>query len=204
MKHYIFEAKTVEEAKEKALKELNIAEENAIINVVEEKQRLLKKSAKIEVINTNEIVNHLKDCLNKITNLMNIKTNLEVRKRDKNIEIKIFSDQNSILIGRDGRTLESLQNILRQVLAKEVGDEYKIILDIENYKEKKISNLERTAKRIAREVARTKVEAKLDRMNSYERRIVHNALSKNKYVYTESVGEEPNRCVVIKLKEETE
>ena len=182
MKHYIFEAKTVEEAKEKALKELNIAEENAIINVIEEKQGLLKKSAKIEVINTNEIVNHLKDCLNQITNLMNINTNLEVRKREKNIEIKIFSDQNSILIGRDGRTLESLQNILRQVLLKEVGDEYKITLDIENYKEKKISNLERTAKRIAREVAKTKVEAKLDRMNSYERRIVHNALSKNKYV----------------------
>ena len=112
MKHYIFEAKTVEEAKEKALKELNIAEENAIINILEEKQGLLKKSAKIEVINTNEIVNHLKDCLNQITNLMNINTNLEVRKREKNIEIKIFSDQNSILIGRDGRTLESLQNII--------------------------------------------------------------------------------------------
>ena len=202
MKHYIYEAKNLEEAKAKAFAELKITEENAIINILEEKQGLLKKSAKIEVINVNEIVNYLKDCLNQITNLMNINTNLEVRRRDKNIEIKIFSDQNSILIGRDGHTLESLQNILRQVLLKEVGDEYKILLDIENYKEKKVSNLERTARQIAREVARTKVEAKLDRMNSYERRIVHNALSKNKYVYTESVGEEPNRCVVIKIKEE--
>ena len=202
MKDYIYEAKNLEEAKAKAFAELKITEENAIINILEEKQGLLKKSAKIEVINVNEIVNYLKDCLNQITNLMNINTNLEVRRRDKNIEIKIFSDQNSILIGRDGHTLESLQNILRQVLLKEVGDEYKILLDIENYKEKKVSNLERTARQIAREVARTKVEAKLDRMNSYERRIVHNALSKNKYVYTESVGEEPNRCVVIKIKEE--
>ena len=80
--------------------------------------------------------------------------------------------------------------------------DYKIILDIENYKEKKVSHLERTVKQIAREVAKIKVEAKLDRMNSYERRIVHNCLSKNKYVYTESIGEEPNRCVVIKPKEE--
>ena len=202
MKHYIFEGKTLEEAKEKAFKELKTPEENTIIKVLEEKQGLLKKSAKIEVIIENDIVNYLKDCLNQITTLMNIETNLEVRKRDKNIEIKIFSNQNPILIGKDGRTLESLQNILRQALLKEVGDEYKIILDIENYKEKKVSHLERTAKQIAREVARTKVEAKLDRMNSYERRIIHNALSKNKYVYTESIGEEPNRCVVIKPKEE--
>lgn len=202
MNHYIYEGKTIEEAKTKALNELKISEEVAIIKVLEEKQGLLKKIAKIEVINTNEIVNYLKDCLNEITNLMNINTNLEVRKRDKNIEIKIFSDNNSILIGRDGRTLESLQNILRQILLKEVGDEYKIILDVENYKEKKVTNLERTAKKIAREVAKTKVETKLERMNSYERRIIHNALTNNKYVYTESIGEEPNRCVVIKPKEE--
>ena len=135
-------------------------------------------------------------------NLMNIESNLEVRRREKNIEIKIFSNQNSILIGKEGRNLESLQNILRQILLKEEINDYKIILDIENYKEKKVTHLERTVRQIAREVAKTKVEAKLDSMNSYERRIVHNALSKNKYVYTESVGEEPNRYVIIKPKEE--
>ena len=135
-------------------------------------------------------------------NLMNINSNLEVRRREKNIEIKIFSDQNSLLIGANGKNLESLQNILRQILIKEVGGDYRITLDIENYKEKKAGSLERTVKQIAKEVAKTKVEAKLDRMNSYERRIVHNALSGNKYVYTESVGEEPNRYVVIKPKED--
>lgn len=201
MKHYIFEAKTLEEAKNKALTELNLTEDNIIIKHVEEKQGLLKKTAKIEIVNVNDLVNYLKECLNTIMELMNISGNLEVRRRDKIIEMKIFSNQNSILIGKEGRTLESFQNILRQVLLKEVGDEYKIILDIENYKEKRNNRLERTAKQIAREVAKTKVEAKLDRMNSYERRIVHNALSKNKYVYTESIGEEPNRCVVIKPKE---
>ena len=202
MKTYIYEAKTLEEAINKALTELNITEDNLIIKNQEEKQGLLKKSAKIEVINTNDLVNHLKECLTTIMNLMNINSNLEVRRRDKNIEIKIFSDQNSILIGKDGRNLESLQNILRQILLKESITDYKIILDIENYKEKKVSHLERTVRQIAREVAKTKVEAKLDKMNSYERRIVHNCFSKNKYVYTESIGEEPNRCVVIKPKEE--
>lgn len=202
MKTYIYEAKTLEEAINKALTEQNITEDKLIIKSKEEKQGLLKKLAKIEIITENDLINHLKDSLTTIMNLMNIDSNLEVRRRDKNIEIKIFSNQNSILIGKDGRNLEALQNILRQILIKAEAHDYKIILDIENYKEKKVSHLERTVKQIAREVAKTKVEAKLDRMNSYERRIVHNCLSKNKYVYTESIGEEPNRCVVIKPKEE--
>lgn len=203
MKTYIYEGKTYDDAKNKAINELNVSEEDMILKVIEEKQGLLKKNVKIEVINTNDLINYIKETLNTIMSLMNIKINLEIRKRDKNIDIKIFSDHNSILIGKDGKTLESLQNILRQIIANQVTDEFKITLDVENYKEKKVINLERTAKRIAREVAKTKVETKLDRMNSYERRIIHNALSNNKYVYTESFGEEPNRYVIIKPKEES-
>ena len=133
---------------------------------------------------------------------MNIKVNLEVRIRENNIDMKIFSDNNSILIGKDGRNLESFQNILRQILLSNVESDYRLNLDIENYREKKVTNLERMAKKVAREVKFTKVETKLDAMNSYERRIIHNTLSNNKYVYTESIGEEPNRYVVIKPKEE--
>ena len=77
-----------------------------------------------------------------------------------------------------------------------------ILLDVENYKEKKLSNLERNAKRIAKEVLRTKIEVKLDDMNSYERRIIHNALSNFKNISTTSEGEEPNRHIVISYKED--
>ncbi len=202
MKKYIYEGKTFEEVKEKALKELDVKEEDTIIKILEEKQGLLKKSVKIEITTITDIINFIKETINTILSLMNVEVNLEVRRREKNIEIKIFSDHNSILIGRDGKTLDSLQNIIRQIVDRKVGDEYRIMLDIENYRDKKISNLERTAKRIAREVKNTGVETKLEPMNSYERRIIHNVLSQNKYVYTESIGEEPNRCVVIKLKEE--
>ncbi len=204
MNKYIFEGKTFEETKEKALQELNVLEENTIIKILEEKQGLLKKSVKIEVTTVQDIINFIKETINTIMSLMNIEANLEVRKRENTIEIKIFSDHNSILIGREGKTLESLQNIIRQIVDRQIGNVYRIIIDIENYKEKKVTNLERMAKRIAREVKVSKVETKLEPMNSYERRVIHNALSKNKYVYTESVGEEPNRCVVIKLKEEVE
>ena len=117
---------------------------------------------------------------------------------------KIFYDEAKELgklIGKNGYTISALQTIVRQIVFNEINQNISIILDVENYKEKKIKNIEYLAKKTAREVAKTKVEAKLDSMNSYERRIVHSILSEDKYVYTESIGEEPNRCVVIKPKE---
>ena len=85
---------------------------------------------------------------------------------------------------------------------RETGHNFKFNIDINSYKEKREKSLENLAKRVAREVATTKIPVKLDSMNSYERRIIHNILTDNKKVYTESEGEEPNRCVVIKPKED--
>ena len=201
MKKYIYEAKTKEEAIEKALTELKVAKENLIINVLEEKSSLLKKIAKIEVINFNDVIDYAKETIIEITKLMGLTANLEVRRREDNITIKIFSDHNAVLIGKNGYTIQALQTLVRQIIFNEINQNISIILDVENYKEKKIKNIEYLAKKTAREVAKTKVEAKLDSMNSYERRIVHSILSDDKYVFTESIGEEPNRCVVIKPKE---
>lgn len=202
MNTYTFEDKTIDDAKNKALKELNINEENIIIINKIEKNGLLKKSASIEVITIDEIINYLKDSLNKILSLMGIEANYEVRRRENRIEIKIFSDKNAILIGKNGRTMQSLQTILRFILKNHVDSDLSVMLDVENYKEKRNKNIEYLAKKVARDVAKTKVETKLDNMNSYERRIVHNILSDNKYVYTVSEGEEPNRHVIIKPRED--
>ena len=201
MNTYTFEDKTIEEAKNKALKELNINEENIIIINTTEKNGLLKKSASIELVTVDEIINYLKDSLNDILSLMGIEANYEVRRRENRIEIKIFSDNNAILIGKNGRTMQSLQTILRFILKNHVNSNLSVMLDVENYKEKRNKNIECLAKKVARDVAKTKVETKLDNMNSYERRIVHNILSDNKYVYTVSEGEEPNRHVIIKPRE---
>ena len=198
MKKSIYEAKTLEEAKEKAADELNVNLDDLVINVLEEKSSLLKKSVKIEVITFNDIVSYIKEVISEIMKLMGIDANLEIRRREESIAIKLFSDNNAILIGKNGRTIAALQLLLRQMVNNQVGRHISIVLDVENYKEKKMKNLEYLAKKIAREVRNTKVEVKLDSMNSYERRIVHSVLSDNKYVYTESVGEEPNRSVVIK------
>ena len=202
MKTYTFEGKNYEEALSKAINELNTEEDNIVTNILESKQGLLKKLVKIEVIEINDIIDYLKESIKEITELMGIKVNLEVRRRENTITFTMFSDNNSILIGKNGRTIQSFQNILRQMVDQRINEKYKIIIDVENYKEKKLITIERLAKKVAREVKKTKIETKLDPMNSYERRAVHNVLSNNKYVYTESEGEEPNRYVVIKPKEE--
>ncbi len=201
MKKYTYEGKTKEETIGKALEELKVAEKNLIVNVLEEKNTLLKKSVKIEVINYNDLIDFIKETITEITKMMGMTVNLEVRRRDDNITIKIFSDHNAVLIGKNGRAIEALQTIVRQIVHNETNEFIGIILDVENYKEKRVKNLEYLAKKVAKEVKETKVETKLDSMNSYERRIIHSILSDNKYVYTESIGEEPNRCVVVKPKE---
>ena len=202
MEKYTYEEKNLELAQEKALYELGLNKDNIIINDVKEKNGLLKKSVTIEVVKITDITKYLKDSLTEILTLMNIKANLETRVRENRIEIKIFSDNNAILIGKNGKNMLALQTILKQILKNEIKADMNVILDIENYKEKRIKNLEYLAKKVAREVGKTKVETKLDNMNSYERRVIHNALTNNKYVYTVSEGEEPNRHIVIKPRED--
>lgn len=201
MKSYIYEGKNKEEAINKALNELSTARENLLIEIKEETKGIVKKKVSIKVIKLDEVIDFVKETINEITKLMGININLEIRKRDDSISFKIFSDNNSILIGKNGRTITSLQILIKQMLYNVLEEKVSIILDVENYKEKRMKSIEYLAKNTAREVESTKIESKLDSMNSYERRIVHEALSSFKNVYTESVGEEPNRCVVIKPKE---
>ena len=161
MKKYNYEGKTFNEAKEKALKEHNINEEDMLIKITEEKNTLLKKNVKIEVVLINDLINYIKETLTEILKLMDIEVNYEVRRRDDTITIKLFSNNNAILIGKNGRTISSLQTIVRQIVSKETNENIKIMLDVENYKEKRIKNVEYLAKKLAREVAKTKVDIKM-------------------------------------------
>ncbi|MGN1323642.1 MAG: RNA-binding cell elongation regulator Jag/EloR [Bacilli bacterium] len=198
---YSYEAQNKEEAINKALNDLNTTRENLLIQSIEEIKGIVKKKVTIKVLKFDEVVKFIKDTLYDIAKYIGIDINLEVRKREDQITIKMFSDNNNILIGKGGRTLMALQTYIKQLLYNTTQEKISFVLDVENYKEKRIKGIEYLAKKIAKEVANTKVDVTLDSMNSYERRIVHEALSKDRYVYTESIGEEPNRCVVIKYKE---
>ena len=204
MEKHRFVGKTKEEAIQIAKEELQEVEENLFIKELETTKGGLFKSKKIEieVIEKREVVKDIKDYLTKILKLMGYNPNIEIKNKEDVPKYIVFSDNDALLIGKNGKNLKALSAIVNGYLNTELGTNYKFIIDVNEYKEKREHTLERLAKRIAKEVANTKVEAKLDSMNSYERRIIHNALSNNKKVYTESEGEEPNRYVVIKPKEE--
>ena len=202
MKKYTFVGKNYEDAVNKAKIELQDLEYNLIINVLNEKKTLLSKKCEIEVIEKREIKNFIKEKLITILKEMGYQAEIEVQVKQNIPTYKIYSNNDSLLIGKNGKNLEALQIVLRQIVNSETGTNYHFFLDVSDYKEKNEYYLENLAKRLAKEVASTKIAVKMDSMNSYERRIVHNTLSNNSKVYTESVGDEPNRCVVIKSRED--
>ncbi len=195
-----YEGKTIDDALNKALGELNASKEEVYYKDEEQVSGGLFKSKKyvVKVMLKEDVLEYIKAYLKEVTELMGIKVELETLKKETYIKVNMLSDNSSILIGKNGRTMSSLQNLLRQAIYSKSGIKVNVILDANEYKEKQEKNIERLAVKLAKDVVKTGIEVKMDRMNSYERRLVHNRLSNFKGVTTESTGEEPNRCVVIK------
>ena len=201
MEKYVFSGKTEEEALENAMSELSVGKNDILYDMKEQKGGLFKgKKIELTVTKKSDINNFIKETVLKIVTDMGFDVQIETKVRDDILNLTIHSDNNNLLIGRDGKNMNALSVVVKQIIQNELGQFYKFNLDVGEYKLKQQKNLERMAKRVAREVAKSKIEVKLDPMNSYERRIIHNVLNDDKYVYTESTGEEPNRCVVIKIR----
>lgn len=203
MKIYEFEGKSETEVKEKALSELNAAENELYIKESEEAGGFLKgKKYKLEIITKDDVVKYSKDFIIEIAKQMGVNVNIEAKKRDHYIQLNLFSENSSILIGKGGKTIDALQTLIKSSIQNITGFKVNVMIDVEDYKEKINKHLEFNVKKIAREVKKTGVEAKLDPMNSYERRLVHTAISEIEGVNTISEGEEPNRYIVIRKNEE--
>lgn len=200
MKEVIIEAKTKEEAIRKATESLNANELEIIYHIEEEKKGGLFKAASVKITATTltNLVEEIKNYLKEVIINLGLEVNFESTVREKKIEIKMYADNNAILIGKDGQTLKALETLTKQKILNDYHYYINLNLDVENYEEKRRKNLEFLAKKTAREVRATKVEATLENMNSFERRIVHNVLTDFKGVTTTSEGEEPNRHVIIK------
>lgn len=199
MKTYIYEGKNEEELILTALKELDVKEDELLYVTKEETSGLLKKKKLIlKVVLKSDVLDFSKKFIKDIVSGMGLEINLETKRKENHILIKLHSNNNSILIGKNGKTLNSIQILLRQAIYVNTGIHANIVLDVEDYKEKHQRNIEFLAKKLAKEVTQTGIEIKMDSMNSYERRLVHEVLKDFKGIKTESEGEEPNRCVVIK------
>ena len=119
---------------------------------------------------------------------------------EKALKIEITGKDTAVLIGRRGDTLDALQYLTGLAVNKGREDYKKIMLDAENYREKRERTLEKLAKRLANTVAKTGKPITLEPMNPYERRILHATLQNHPRVETVSEGEEPYRRVVIRRK----
>ena len=202
MKKYTFVGKTEEEALELAFNELNVTKNEVFYKTSEQKGGLFKaKKVEVEVTKKSDIDEYIKDFIVDLTTKMGFDVKIESKVRDEILNITLYSDNNNLLIGKDGKNMSALSTIVKQAVHNELGFYYKFNLDVGEYKLKQQKNLERMAIKTAKDVAKSGVEAKLEPMNSYERRLIHNVLNDWEDVYTESIGEEPNRCVVIKPRE---
>ncbi len=167
-------------------------------NIVYSKTKEDDNSFNIKAISFNQLVEDIENYLSDVLEHLGLLVNFESNVREETINITMYSNNNPILIGKNGQTLKALETLVKNKVKLDWGFSPKIILDVENYKERRIDNLERLAIKVAKEVRATKVDAELENMNSFERRIIHNKLTNFKGVATESVGVEPNRHVVIK------
>lgn len=187
-----YEGKTLEEAIEKCLEELDLYQNDIFYTTNESEDKV-----EIEVITKEEILKYIREYIQEFGKQFGTDIKSEVNFDEDTIKVMLISKDNAILIGKDGRTLNAIQMILRQVVNKVTGETIRVNVDVSNYKAKKERYLERNIRELARQVSKTGVDTKLDPMNSYDRRVVHNIVSQFDNLTSESFGEEPNRYVVI-------
>jgi len=200
IKVHEYESKTLDKALETAKEELNAADAEIILLDQQEKEGLLRSKVQIKVILKTELLEFIKSYIKEIIELMGISVNLEVKNQEDKIRITLISDNNSLLIGKEGKNLQALEHLLNQTLYNNFQYRNRIILDVGEYKQKKQKIIEMIAIKTAKKVVLTKKSIKLEPMNAYERRIVHTKLVAYD-VETESEGEEPNRRIIISAKE---
>ncbi len=194
MKEYV--SKTVDECVNNACLELGIPTNRLLYKVVEEKGGLFKK-ARIEVYTEEDAVSYAESYLKDVLGAMGVEITTSATIDDGLIRLNIDSKRNPVLIGKGGRTLQALNELVRLAVSNKFRHRYRILLDVGGYKEDRYSRIAYLAKRAAEEVIKTKYPVQLDPMTPDERRIVHNTLTGWKNIKTESSGEGNERAVNI-------
>ncbi len=189
------QASSLLEATQIAVAKLHVSDEKLFLNEIGENtyEALLDVNLALEG----------RKYLESILNSMGIEQfNIEVRTigQESEIHYVIDSSENPLLIGTKGHTLEALQTLIKNLIGSYTKDYIVVTLDIGSYRANRIHQLEILATKTAKSVAKTKIAVKLDPMNSFERRVIHEKLSDWRDVYTESEGEGEERAIVIKPK----
>ena len=198
-------AKSVQEAIDAALIELNANRENVEVEILDEGAKGIfgligSKQARVRVTLKETGGEKAKKFLLDLFSKMKVNADVSVEEKDDSILIKIEGEDIGIVIGRRGETLDSLQYLTSLVVNKSKENYKRVVIDIENYRQKREETLVKLANKLADRVMKYKKNITLEPMNPYERRVLHSSLQNHKYVQTYSVGDEPNRKVIITLK----
>jgi spoIIIJ-associated protein len=187
-----------EDAVAQAVEKLHISSDKIYVNILGEVSDGLNCEALVDVNLTLEGKKYLEGILK----ALNIGYQIEARSINGETEIHYMIDsyENSLLIGVKGKTLDALQTLVRYVVTTYTSEKVIVGLDVGGYRNHRIHQLEILATKAAKDVVRTKTPLKLQAMNSFERRVIHEKLSEWRDVYTESEGEGEERAIVVKPK----
>ncbi len=199
--------RTIQEAVQLAIEELNVDLNQVKIEILEEPGRGLlglinNKPGKVKVTLRSTPVDVTKEFLEKLLNKMGVEGRVIIKEEEGRVLRAEFKGPNmGVLIGRRGQTLDSIQYITGLVVnRKRTDDYYRVIVDTENYRKKREETLVQLAKNIAYKAVRIGKDIALEPMNPYERRIIHSALQEDTRVTTYSEGQDPYRKVIISVK----
>lgn len=196
------EAKTEKEALKTAVAEFRVLENLIKIDVIKEKKGLFGGLSKYLAYVDVDLLEAGRKQLEMILTSLGVEFQMESRAINDNNELyyEIDTNENALLIGKEGRCLDAMQVLLKTYLGNFVQERLILSVDIGGYKANRTRQLEILATKVAKEVARTNVEVRLKPMSAYERRIIHAKLGEWRDVRTESEGEGASRCLVVKPK----
>ena len=194
--------KTVEEAIQLALDELSITKDEAEIEVISEGRNGLlgiigKKEAEV-VVTLRKAEEYYLDVVKQIINKMGFDVNIEVEEKNSDLVIRLESDETGgLLIGKNGRTLNALQHIIKRIGAKNNNRHTRITIDVGDYRKRHDSRLKDRAMKMAEKVKKEGREVVSPPLEAIDRRIIHRALRNDSEIKTYSIGDGIFRNVVV-------
>ncbi|MCF6139117.1 RNA-binding cell elongation regulator Jag/EloR [Pseudalkalibacillus berkeleyi] len=202
MKQVTISSKSVEEAIQEAVAQLQTSEDKVEVSILEESKKgflgLGSKPAVVQVTLKPDPIGESIQFLKSVASKMGVELSVEVLEDEDATILNLVSEKIAILIGKRGQTLNSLQYLTNLVANKSSNEYQRIILDAENYRERRKETLERLAHRLASKALKINKKVSLEPMPSMERKIIHMTLKSNHKVQTSSEGSEPHRRVIIK------
>ena len=189
------QASSVDLAVEKALVELGVSKDKVDVEVIS-KGGLFSK-AKVRVTVKDSIAHKMAEFFTAPLSRMGLVSRASVEDNNGTLYITIAGDDSGVAIGYRGEALDAFQYLALTFLNEQKCDFKKVVVDCENYREKRKETLSALALKIAQKAVRLQRKIALEPMNPFERRIIHSALADSDVADTESEGEEPNRYIVI-------